>query len=135
MNLESSQRVISVMVVDDHAVFREALSLSLSQYASFSVPFQAASGEEALQLLAIEKPDVVLMDISLPGINGLETIRRVLKIRYMPIIAISMYERGAYEAATKSAGASAYVCKSAPLAELVSMIEQVVTGKRTPGAD
>jgi DNA-binding NarL/FixJ family response regulator len=133
MTLESSRRVISVMVVDDHAVFREALSLSLSQYANFIVPLQAASGEEALEILAIEKPDVVLMDISLPGMNGLETIRRALEIRHMPIIAISMYERGAYGPASRSAGASAYVCKSAPLAELVSAIEQVVMKEATGG--
>ena len=133
MDLENSQRVILIMVVDDHAVFREALSLSLSQYSKFTVPFQAASGEEALKLLAVERPDVVLMDISLPGMNGLETIRRALEIRPMPIIALSMYERGAYEPASMSAGASAYVCKSAPLAELVSTIEQVVTKEATGG--
>jgi DNA-binding NarL/FixJ family response regulator len=133
MNRGCSQKVISVMVVDDHAIFREALSLSLSQYSNLTVPLQAASGEEALELLAVEHPDVVLMDISLPGMNGLETIRRALEIRSMPIVAISMYERGAYEPASKSAGASAYVCKSAPLAELVSTIEQVVTRETTGG--
>ena len=127
MSPKNSQRVISVMVVDDHAVFREALSLSLCQHPNLTVPFQAESGEQALEILAEEEPDVVLMDISLPGMNGLEAIRRALEIRRMPMIAISMYERQAYESAALSAGANAYVCKSAPLAELVSTIEQVIT--------
>ena len=128
MHPQNSQRVISIMVVDDHAVFREALSLALSQSPNLTVPLQAESGEEALRILAKEQPDLVLMDISLPGMNGLEAIARALEIRRMPIIAISMYETKAYETAAKSAGARAYVCKSAPLAELVRAIEQVVTG-------
>jgi len=129
-----SRRVISVMIVDDHAMFREAMSVALSQYPRLSVVCEAASGEEALTILREASPDIVLMDISMPGMNGIEAIRRALQIRPMSVIALSMHEREPYEAAAKAAGAKAYALKAEPVAELVRLIEDVA-GKGTGDVD
>ena len=118
------------MIVDDHEMFREVLSLALAEYDHLAVPFAASSGEEALGLLASAKPDVVLMDISLPGINGLEATRQALAIRPMQIIVLSMHDRNAYEPAALEAGACAYAFKASPIPELVHLIEQVAVGRR-----
>ena len=69
--------VKSVLIVDDHAMFRQALSLALNEYDNLVVPFLAGSGEEALAMLVSAKPDVVLMDISMPGMNGLDLAEAV----------------------------------------------------------
>ena len=119
-----SPSTISVMIVDDHAMFREALSLALEEYDNLVVPFVAGSGEEAVELLASVNPDIVLMDISLPGMNGLDAIRKAVAIRPLQVIALSMHDRGAYEPAALEAGACAYVFKASPVAELVRLIEQ-----------
>jgi len=113
------------MIVDDHAMFRQALSLALNEYETIFVPFLAGSGEDALEMLASARPDVVLMDISLPGMNGLEAIRRAVAMRPMRVIALSMHDRSAYEPAALEAGACAFVFKAAPIQELVHLIEQV----------
>ncbi len=118
------------MVVDDHTMFREAMCVALSQYPNINVPYQAASGEEALKLLEDRQPDVILMDISLPGISGIETTRRVLESRYVPIIALSMHAPKAYAAAARAAGAVAYALKAEPLDDLVELIEQAAASER-----
>lgn len=128
-----SERLISVMIVDDHTMFREAMGLALSQHENLSVPFEAESGEDALEILADAQPDVVLMDISLPGMNGLEAIRRAREIRNVPVIALSMHEGEPYEAAAKAAGATAYAIKAEPVADLVRLIEEVVAGRESDG--
>ncbi len=113
------------MIVDDHTMFREAMRVALSQYPNITVPHEAASGEEALALLEDCSPDVILMDISLPGISGIETTRRVLESRSVPIIALSMHAPEAYEAAALAVGAKAYALKAEPLDDLVELIERV----------
>ena len=117
---------IAVMIVDDHAMFREAMCFALSEYPHITVPYEAGTGEEALAMLRECEPDVILMDISLPGINGIETIRQALKIREVPIIALSMHERELYEKAAKEAGARAYALKADPMDDLVKLIEETV---------
>ena len=118
-------RIISVMIVDDHAMFREAMSVALSQYPNIIVPFEAASAEEALAILRDRSPDVVLMDISLPGMSGIEATRAALEIRSVPVIALSMHDRAVYEATAIAAGAKGYAVKADPVDELVSLIESV----------
>ena len=114
-----------MMIVDDHAMFREAMSVALSRYPQLSVTCEAGSGEEALEILREQSPDVVLMDISLPGMSGIEAIRRALEIRALSVIALSMHAREPYEAAAKAAGAKAYALKAEPVSELVRLIEKV----------
>ena len=125
MTGQKSVSAISIMIVDDHTMFRQALGMALGEHDNLVVLFEAASGEDALEILANNKPDVILMDISLPGMNGIEAIRQVVALRPTKVIAISMHDKDTYEPAVLEAGARAYVFKGSPIGELVSLIEKV----------
>jgi DNA-binding NarL/FixJ family response regulator len=118
-----------VLVVDDHAVVREGLRHVLTAAEGFSVVGEAASATEALELAETVRPDVVLLDLTMPGMSGLEAAaelrRRASGAR---ILVLSMHEQDEYVLAAVRGGADGYILKDASPAELRAAIRTVGAG-------
>ena len=117
---------VRVLIVDDHHVFSQALRALLEQFDNIHVVGTAASGSEALDRVRQDGVDVVLMDVGLPGMDGLETTRRVLGIHpdAHVIVLSGQGESDAREAALE-AGAAAYLVKGALVDDVVETILEV----------
>lgn len=122
--------MIRVFIVDDHKMVIEGLQLLLQDHPVIKVVGFALSGEEALDKIEKSKPNVVLMDINLPGINGVETTKKIKEL--MPqteIIAISMHKESSLIKLILSNGAKGYVLKNAGQNEVIDAIKTVYDGK------
>ncbi len=106
--------VVRVLVVDDQAVYLRAMTSVVRKTPGFEVVGEASSGEESLGLASALRPDLVLMDVHLPGIDGLEATRRLLGRDHPPVVLLlSTYDEDAGEQFVAESGACAYVTKSA----------------------
>jgi len=103
---------IRVVLVDDQESFRSAARLVLGMSDGFELIGEAGSGEEGVSMAESENPDLVLMDIGLPGIDGLEATRRIVDAAGSRVIVLSTYEASEYESKALSAGAIAFISKS-----------------------
>ena len=122
---------IKVFIVDDHALVRTGFKLILGEQADIEVVGEAESGEEALPQIRRLKPDVVLCDLHLPGISGLEVTERVVRGGYgSRVIVVSVLEDGPMPRRLLEAGASGYVGKACDAAELLKAVRDVARGKR-----
>lgn len=108
---------ITVMLVDDHMVVRAGFKLLLSGGDAIEVIAEASCGEEAIQLYSQWQPDIVVMDLSMPGIGGLETIRRIVQRDQDALLLVfSVHHQHVYVSRAISAGAKGYITKnSAPI--------------------
>ena len=121
---------IRVMLVDDHAVVRMGFKLLLQGAEDIEVVAEAESGEEAIKLYPEIKPDVVVMDISMPGIGGLEAVTRLLaKDPAAKVLILSAHEDSSHPKRLLKAGAVGYLSKRSAAEELIQAIHQVATGK------
>lgn len=119
---------IRVAVVDDHAVVREGIRLILSRESDIEIVGEASNGREALDLVQATKPDVVVMDISMPEMGGTEATRRLKEAwPEVNVLALTMHEDESYVFELLKAGASGYVLKRAAAQDLVQAIR--ATGK------
>jgi DNA-binding NarL/FixJ family response regulator len=127
---------IRIMLVDDHAVVRAGVRRLLEQDAKFTVVAEAESGERAYQIFGEHLPDVTIIDLSMPGIGGMETIKRIVA-RYptAKILVLSMHENVAFASQALKAGAKGYVTKSGLANELANAIEWVVSGQTYLGTE
>ena len=122
---------IKVFIVDDHALVRTGFQLILGKEPDIEVVGEAESGEEALPQIRRLKPDVVLCDLHLPGISGLEVTERVVRGGYgSRVIVVSVLEDGPMPRRLLEAGASGYVGKACDAAELLRAVRDVARGKR-----
>jgi two-component system response regulator NreC len=118
---------IRIFVVDDHPVVREGLRRVLEADTNLELVGEASSGEEATEQIVVRRPDVAIVDISLPGIDGAQTTRLIKQLSpHVKIIALSVHEDRSFMRDLFEAGASGYVVKRAPLGELVHAIRTVV---------
>jgi DNA-binding NarL/FixJ family response regulator len=119
----------TIVLVDDHAVVRAGVRRLLEQEPLFEVIGEAESGEKAYQILAELKPDVMVMDLSMPGMGGLEAIRRIL-MRYekAKILVLSMHEDLSFANQALKLGAKGYLTKNTLADDLVKSIETVTEG-------
>jgi PAS domain S-box-containing protein len=114
---------IRVLLVDDHAVVRDGIALQLLQQPDIEIVGEAVDGETALQLVRALRPDVVTMDVNMPGMNGIDTARAIHAEHPLTrIIGLSMSEESEQGAAMRSAGAVHYLSKSASLDKLLAAI-------------
>lgn len=120
---------IRVLIIDDHPLFRQGISWSLSQENDIQIVGEAENGTEAIKMTESLNPQVVLLDINLPGLNGLE-VARVLKRRLprMGIIVLSIHDDDEQLFNAIKAGASAYASKEIAPAKLTDMIREVAKG-------
>jgi two-component system invasion response regulator UvrY len=122
--------LIRVMLVDDHAVVRMGFRLLLEGAPDIRVVAEAASGEEACRMMPGIAPDVVVMDISMPGIGGLEAINRILaKEPSSRILVLSAHEDTMHPKRVLKAGAFGYLSKRSAPEELIKAIRLVAEGK------
>lgn len=123
--------MIRVLVVDDHDLVRTGIARMLEDIDGLQVVGEASSGEESLKKARELKPDVVLMDIKMPGIGGLEATRKL--IRSYPdirIIAVTACEEDPFPTRLLQAGAAGYLTKGAALDEMVQAVRMVFAGQR-----
>jgi RNA polymerase sigma factor (sigma-70 family) len=121
---------IRIIVADDHGVIRKGLRLQLEQNPDFEVVAEATEGREAVRLAEELHPDVVLMDISMPNLNGIQaTSQMVRKNPQIAIIILSMHSDESYLMRTLAAGAKGYLLKESADADLERAIRSVVRGR------
>jgi two-component system, NarL family, response regulator LiaR len=115
-----------VVIVDDHKMFRDGLRGLINAEPGMEVVGEAVDGREAIEVARRLSPDVVVMDISMPGMNGIEALRHLIKDRpEVKVIMLSMYSSGPLVQSVLAAGASGYVLKGSDFAELASTIRSV----------
>ncbi len=123
--------MIKVLLVDDHELVRTGIESILNLQDGISVVGATGSGEKALEMLDKISPDVILMDITMPGIGGVEACRRVLqKYPKIKIIALSVLNDGPIPQQLLKLGAAGFISKGSQVDEMVSAIRTVVNGKR-----
>lgn len=128
--------MISVLVVDDHDLVRMGISRMLSDSPDISVIGEADNGETAIQLAKTLKPDVVLLDVNMPTIGGLEVTKRLLhNDKNTKILAVSSLSAQPYPSMLIKAGVSGYITKGTPLDEMIKAIKKVHQGGRYFSAD
>jgi CheY-like chemotaxis protein len=121
---------VRLLLVDDHTILREGVA-GLLEDAGFVVAAQATEGQRAVELAEAIRPDVVVMDVSLPDMSGMEATRRILdRVPETRVVALSMHDDEAIATGMLNAGALAYVRKDSPLHDLVGAIFEVSAGVR-----
>jgi DNA-binding NarL/FixJ family response regulator len=120
---------IRIALVDDHSLVREGIRALLAVMAPLEVVGEAESGADAIEMVSRTKPDLLLVDISLKDMNGLE-LTRALRREYpsIKILILSMYDNYEYVSESVRSGASGYVLKNAPSREIIAAIEAIASG-------
>ncbi|MBI4206058.1 MAG: response regulator transcription factor [Betaproteobacteria bacterium] len=120
---------LDILIIDDHAIVREGVKRILAAAPELRVAGEASSGTEAIDLVRSGQWDVILLDISLPGANGLEVLRAIQDHdANLPVLVLSMYPEDQYALRMLKAGARGYLEKGDAPGELVSAIRRVAAG-------
>lgn len=126
-----SNAMIKLMVVDDHDLVRTGIVRMLADQPGVRVIAEAESGEQALQLVQENEPDVVLMDVKMPGMGGLEATRRLVRFSdAIRVVAVTVCEEEPYPSRLLRAGAAGYISKGADIEEMLRAIRVVHAGQR-----
>lgn len=128
--------MIRVLIVDDHELVRTGIKRLLEDTRDIRVIAEASTGEEALGLVREHRPDVVLMDVNMPGIGGLEATRKLIQSHpELRVIVVTIHVDEPYPTRLLEAGASGYLTKGCAVDEIVDAIQVVHRGERYIGAD
>jgi DNA-binding NarL/FixJ family response regulator len=121
---------IRILLADDHNILRDGMRLLLERQPGFTVIGEAADGRETVQLAEKLSPDVIVMDIAMPSLNGIEATRRIVeKHPETGVVILSMHDDESYVIRSLKAGARAYLLKDAVKTELIAAIQAVVQGR------
>ncbi len=119
------------MLIDDHDMVRTGLKRLLEDFSDIDVIAEASSGEQAIEILQQLEPDIALMDLSMPGIGGLEATRKLLRMhKNLKIIIVTMHNEDIFPQRLLNIGAMGYVTKEANIHEIVKAIREVMNNKR-----
>lgn len=128
--MSETRKAVRVVLVDDHAVVREGYRRLLERTDDISVVADVSTGEQAYRTVCELQPDVTVMDINLPGIGGIEAVRRIVaRLPDAKILMFSMHEDTVFSSRALQAGARGYVAKSAAPEVLVEAVRLVAAGK------
>jgi DNA-binding NarL/FixJ family response regulator len=123
--------MIKLLIADDHAIVREGLKQILADTSDISVTGEASSGQEAIKKVGVSDYDLILLDISLPGMSGLDVLKQIRLLKpSVPILILSMYPEEQYAIRSLRAGASGYLTKESATEELISAIRKVARGRK-----
>lgn len=121
---------IRILLADDHAVVRQGFKMILSAQSDMEIVGEAGNGREATELAEELKPDVVVMDVAMPELNGIEATRRLSSsLPHTRVIALSMHKDSVYVREILKAGARGYLLKDSPAGDLVSAVRAVAQGQ------
>ena len=122
--------MIRILLVDDHELFRTGMRSILERDGGMEVVGEAASGEEAVEFVRNHEADIVMLDVSMPGIGGLEATRRILRIRPQArIVAVTVLSEEPFPNQLLNAGARGYISKGCPADEMFAAIRTVHNGE------
>jgi two-component system response regulator NreC len=122
---------IRVVIAEDHTIVRKGIKLLLKNSSAMKIVDEVESGKEAIQSVKNEQPDVVLMDISMPGLNGLEATRKIKKEHSdTRVLILTVHTSDKYVSKILRCGASGYILKTAAPKELIKAIKTVVKGEK-----
>jgi len=122
---------VTLILVDDHVLFRQGLKSLLAEQSEWQIVGEAGDGEEAVQLAERLKPDIAVVDIEMPGMDGIEAAREINRVSpNSRIIALSMYGDGYYQRRMFEVGASAFVLKNEAVGDLVDAVHASLSGER-----
>jgi two-component system response regulator NreC len=121
---------IRIVIADDHTIIRSGLKLLLEQHPDFKVVAEANDGREAVQLVAQHRPDVAVLDIGMPQLNGIEATRQIgSEAPETQVVILSMHSDEGYVLRALKAGARAYILKNSAEADLIRAVRAVAEGK------
>ena len=121
---------IRILLADDHTVIRSGLKLLLERQADFEVVGEAEDGRKAIQLAESLQPDVIVMDVAMPNLNGIEATRQITTaLPKVAVVVLSMHSDESYVMRALKAGAKGYLLKDSAEADLIQAIRTLVTGK------
>ena len=123
--------MIRILIADDHAIVRAGLKAFIADQPDMEVVFEASTGADAIAAIRGQDFDVVLLDISMPNKNGIDTLRSLRSLRpTLPIVILSVYSEDQYALNLLQAGAAGYLNKEAASTQLVDAIRTVVRGRK-----
>lgn len=123
--------LIKILLADDHQIVRFGLHTLLESEPDFKVVGEAGDGLEAVQLVEQRSPDVVILDLMMPRLNGIEAARQIhAQFPHIRIVILSMFDSEAYVVEALGGGADAYVLKQSTTEDLVTAVREVMTGRR-----
>src|ERR1700752_1910123 len=121
---------VRIVIADDHEIFRRGLRSLLESHSDWQVCGEAGNGREAIEKVRELKPDVVVLDVTMPQVNGLEAAREIRRIvPESKVVILSQHEPALMRQSALAAGAGAYVTKSEVSRELMNAIEEIVSSK------
>ena len=123
--------MINILIVDDHTIVREGIKRIINDVSDMSIRDEASSGKEALNLIKDNNYDLVLMDISMPILNGIQTLKIIQKEhKKLPVLMLSMHSEDQYAIRSMKAGASGYMTKETVSQDLVLAIRKITSGRK-----
>jgi two-component system invasion response regulator UvrY len=123
--------MVKILLVDDHELVRSGIRLILEVISTFSVVAEVKSGEEAIRYCRHDAPDIVLMDVNMPGIGGLEATKQIARMsENIRVICISMHTENPIPAKVMQMGAFGFITKNAEPDEMVRAVHKVVAGQK-----
>jgi len=130
LNHSGPTKPVRILLADDHTVVRRGLRVLLESHARVTVIAEAADGREAIEKVEADQPDVAVLDVAMPNLNGIEAARQITtRFPRVAIIILSMHSDESYVLRALKAGARGYLLKDAPEADLLHAIEAVHQGK------
>ena len=126
-----NNEIIQILMVDDHLIVRDGIKRIIDDVPDMNIAAEASNGKEAMELILVNIYDIILLDISMPRLNGLQTLKLIRQhTKILPVLMLSMHSEEQYAMRSIKAGASGYMTKETASMELVSAIRKINNGRK-----